>query len=414
MRLQSHKVWILCTVLFCVLLAAGCEKAPERSDDNREDYTLSLDKLSFEQYITVEEAAGQIQQLAGKRVEGLVFPRQIEMPDVKTVSEVKLTPWKPEKRELFETTLQNLWEDYNTVDWSSIQRSKQDIAVEKRNKKYLGDQFFMGGKEDKDKGLSYSYDATGFFAGDSLEDTVLTCDYCVKEFDFEWGDTVSEQDVYPLADGELSVAEAVKYTENLLNTHLAVMEKNQFEYRVQHLYVIRNDANQTYDYNMVIGRVHNGLYIDTSSDFTLSDGKCHDKLHSGKAIHAVMRHARKLDYINTRDELFAVETESEQEKIISPFWAVQQIDKEIAHVGGLSFADCGLVYLLVQDNEQAKDNMQGTLRDISHSTTYLRPVWLFMSDGGSVDYEHFDRDYHGSSVIVDALDGSMYYYEGTI
>lgn len=48
-------------------------------------------------------------------------------------------------------------------------------------------------------------------------------------------------------------------------------------------------------------------------------------------------------------------------KIISPLWAVRKIKKEIAHIGGMSFQNCGLVYLLVQKNHEAKDNVQGCI-----------------------------------------------------
>lgn len=56
--------------------------------------------------------------------------------------------------------------------------------------------YYGGQKQDKKTGFLYSYDSDGFFSGDTLNDTGQTAKFCVKEIDFEWGDTASDQDVY--------------------------------------------------------------------------------------------------------------------------------------------------------------------------------------------------------------------------
>lgn len=127
---------------------------------------------------------------------------------------------------------------------------------------------------------------------------------------------------------------------------------------------------------------------------------------------AVMRHKHSLDYVNSCRELLDIEKETEKENIISPVWALQSINKKIAHIDGFRFQDCGLVYLLAQDNKLAKDNQQDVYQQVN-KTTFLRPVWLFMSGGSGTVSDAMTRDYHGMSIVVDAVDGTLYYYEST-
>ena len=401
MRMFNKKTGIYCTLLFCIFMMTSCENAPKRGKN-----TISKEetKASSEQYVSIEEAKSQLNELEGKSVEGVYLPKHIVMPDIQKISEVKLSPWYPEQKEDLEKVIKSTWSDYEKVDWASI---KETTFSSKKDDTYYGRQ-----KKDEETGFLYSYDSDGFFCGYSLNDTELTGDSCVKEFDFEWGDAASEEDVYRLEDGDILVSEAVSYTEDLFNENVSELEKSLFEYKVQHLYVMKNAETGYYDFNMVIGRIYNGVFIDTSSDFNLSQGKSYDKTHCGTHMIAIMRHKNSLEYVNSCKELFAIETESEKEKIISPIWAARLINKEIAHIGGLSFSDCGLVYLLVQDNKLVKDNAQDAYQQVNE-TTYLRPVWLFMSAGSGTAFETMTKDTHGASVVVDALDGTLYYYEGT-
>lgn len=401
MKMFNKKTGIFCTLLFCIFVMAGCENAPkrEKNDDFKEGMTVSS-----EQYVSIEEAKNQLQKLEGKSIEGVYLPEHILMPDIQKISEVKLSSWYPKQKGDLEEILKNMWNDYGKVDWTQI---KEKTFTNKNDNTYYGSE-----KQDEKTGFLYSYDSDGFFSGDSLNDTEMTGESCVKEFDFEWGDTTSEEDVYQLEDGDVLVSEAISYTEDLFNENVSELEKSLFKYKVQHLYVMKNAETGCYDFNMVIGRIYNGIFIDTSSDFSLSQGKSYDKVHCGTHMIAIMRHKNSVDYVNSCRELFDIETEAEKEKIISPIWAVQLINKEIAHVDGLSFSDCGLVYLLVQDNQLIKDNVQDVYQQVNE-TTYLRPVWLFMSAGSGAAFETMTKDNHGISVVVDALDGTLYYYEGT-
>lgn len=84
------------------------------------------------------------------------------------------------------------------------------------------------GKSDKKTGKTYSYSSMGFFSGNSLGDEPEpSMDNCVKKYNFEWGEVASKQDKYALQDGELSVLDAVTYTEGLFNKHMRSFEKEK-------------------------------------------------------------------------------------------------------------------------------------------------------------------------------------------
>lgn len=120
MRMFNRKTGMFCTLLFCIFMITGCENAPKRgqNDDLKEET-----KASSEQYVSVEEAKNQLHELEGKNMEGIYLPKQIGMPDIQKVSEVKLTPWYTKQRENLETAIKNMWIDYEKVDWASIKKT---------------------------------------------------------------------------------------------------------------------------------------------------------------------------------------------------------------------------------------------------------------------------------------------------
>lgn len=234
-------------------------------------------------------------------------------------------------------------------------------------------------KEDNISGCVYSLDTDGFFCGDSGCMDEMSDTLCIKSYDFMQGDTASKKDIYNMKDGEISVYNAVVYTEKLLNNNLSNVEDNQFTYKVQQLDVLADrDGNLGYNcFNMIIGRIYNGTDINVSSDFYRTNKlvKPYDKIHGGTNILAIMNHKNKLDYINMLTESFGATQISSNEKIISPLWAVQMAGEQVAHTGNISFNRCGLIYVLEQDRNG--DGMEKT----SNNETYLRPVWLFAKKG---------------------------------
>lgn len=398
------KIGIICVLFLTMCFLPGCQSAPDKTDTDKGE---SIEKiLASAQYVSLSEARKQVEKLKGKKIDGLYFPEQIQMPDVQSVSEVKLTPYHWEDENDMIQAIRTLWRDYNSVNWKTV---KEKILTRKSDSAY-----FAKEKTDKKTKFHYGYDTSGFFSADSIvvSGTELDVSSCVAEYDFEWGDTASGTAIYPMEDGEVSVPDAVEYTERELNKYLSPIEKNQFTYKIQHLYVMKNPDTGFHDYKMVIGRVYKGIALDTSANFNLPAGSYYDKVHSGAHIVAIMRHRQSLDSIINGTESLEIGEESEKDTVISPFWAVRQIDREIAHVNGLRFEDCGLVYLLVQKNPNVKDKEQGVYGEVD-DTTYLRPMWVFMSEGGTNDFASRTKDYHGNSALVDALDGTLYYYMDT-
>lgn len=398
------KIMLFCTFIFLLAVVNGCEKAPA---DNKEEGNANRIDLQSEKLVSIEEAKEQLSSLQGKKVNNFVFPEYIDMPDIDEISVVKLSTWSSEHNDLFvlEEMLNSMWSDYKMVDWTSI--DEQRFTVE-TNEDYLAIQ-----KEDAETGYLYSFDTDGFFCGDSLNDTELMVSSCVKEYSFEWGDSASKEDIYKLVDGEISIYEAVTCTEALFNGNLTELEENQFDYKVQHLYVMESEASGYYEFNMVIGRVYKNLNVNTSSDFYLTEGKAYDKLHCGAHFITIMRHKNKLDYVNICNELFGIEAEVDYQEIISPLWAVQQMDKQVAHIDGMDFDRCGLLYVLVQDNRYYNDDKQDVYQSVN-DTTYLRPVWLFAKSSNGFGFDTLTNDNYGVCIMVDAIDGTLYYYEGSI
>ncbi|MCD7709588.1 MAG: hypothetical protein LUI02_06915 [Clostridiales bacterium] len=408
MKKISKKLRSCALVLAMAFVAAGiagCEQAPDQESDNSTEV-----ELTSEQYVTVAEAKEQARELAGGSLDGIYFPDYIALPEGDSVSTIKLTPWhmtEDDSDKILEA-VQGIWQDYGSVDWSQIEDSYTYDSP--------GDYYWAVEKHDEDTGRWFSYDANGFFCVNSLQGMgMLYGDSCVKSYDFEWGDEAGE-DTWQLMDGECSVSEAVETVEGLLNEYLSPLEDNAFTYRVQHLYVMKNPDTGCYEYNISIGRVYEDMAVETSSHYEFNTtGQYYDVVHSGAHSIALMRHKGVLDCFNvvTRNALISIESAEEEESIISPIWAAQQIKDEIAHANRMSFSDVGLVYVLEQDNAEAEDHMQDTFQAID-DTTYLRPVWAFLATPSSSSlYSGNTQDSHGECVLVDAVTGELYHYDCT-
>lgn len=379
-----RKVRLISLLILCISLLVGCEKNPKQTEEETE---VDFD-LTSEQYVTLQEAKEQAEKLQGKNVKGFVFPENIVLPDGEKISDVKLTPWylgghkeiqtmeREKALEFIEPdmieVIQNTWGGYDKIDWNS---AKKKIFTDKH------DEYSWCQQRDKKTGAVCNFDTYGFFSGDSLNDTALKVTSSDKEYNFLWGDTATEEDVYPLVDGEMSVPDAVAYTENLLNANLSKLEDGQFQYKVQHLYAVKNKDTEKYDFNIIIGRVYQGMNLDTIPSFSIrTKGQYHDKIHSGEMITAIMRRRESLSYINMGTELLKTEQETVLDQVISPYWAVSQMNQEMAGTGGMKFDNCGLVYLLMQDNYDAKRKEQGIFsfkgffcRRVKYGITHCSP-----------------------------------------
>lgn len=412
MRMFNRKTGFICALLFCILLLSGCEDAPEqRAQETAEKDAggAAAESLSVlddvDQYVSLGEAREQIQQMEGKDMDGIYLPKHMMMPDSEEIYDLELTPWRMEQGEDMLSALEHLWKDYAAVDWENIPDANE--LIPDGEVKIAGFQ-----KTDEETGFVYAYSPEGHLFGDSLK-SQPDKNACVEAFDFEWGDTAAESDVYPLSDGEVSVPDAVAFTEELFNTYMSVLEKKKFTYKVQHLYVLKN--GDACDFYMVLGKLYKGMPVSNSCLFQVTSGQAdYGNAHGGVIMEAVMRHKNCLDQVNSVNELLGVKAETKLEKLISPLWAVKKISEEVAHIGGLRFQHCGLFYMKQQDNSQMEEMYRDSVHSLAEGgPTRLRPVWLFMAPAGGAVYDTGVLGMHGTSIIVDAVDGELYYYDMT-
>lgn len=405
----KRQVIVAGLLLVCMSVMGGCEEAPVSPGDGDVGKEGEISLEDSQQYVSLEEARKQAEELEGNTVEDFCFPKHIEVPKVQEAGVFKVSSEDKRSLEEIKSAMGNIWTDYHTIDWGMAKDTYPYEIPEDYDMR-------VEGREDEKTGWWYSVSLTNGlygFAAASLKNMEENPASLVAGYDFEWGDTVTE-DSYMLKDGEYTVSEAVSYTERVLNESLRQSGENQSEYKVQQLYVTREHGEDDYcSFNMLVGKVLDGVVIDTSSSFEIHSGSYYDKVHSGVSLRVTMRDKNHIGYVNTSESLFGIEEESETDKIISPWYAVLLMNEQIAHVGQMSFSDCGLVYLMVQDNAKAENHEQDLFQGIN-DCTYLRPMWVFMSKpaGGSVIYA--TNNSHGKSIIVDAIDGTLYYYESTV
>lgn len=396
---KSGKILLFCTFVFCITLVGGCEDAPAPVN---EEGIESQAALESDKFVSVEEAKDQLGELEGKTVSGIVFPEHIVMPDTDEIPVLELSPWNEKHSDMYvlEETLGHIWDPYKEADWSSAEERKFT------NPGY--DESYAGiTKRDKSTGYAFSIDSDGLIYGNSLENSgdigLPSVSSCIAEYDFEWGDPETS-DVYELEDGEISVHDAVSYTEALFKDYVSGLEEDMFEYRVQQLYVIKEDEGYC-DFNIVVGRCYKKINICTTGSYHDEGEEEYDFLHEGDQILVVMRHKNTLDFVDVWKGLYNAEVLTGSQEIVSPLWAVQLIEGEIAHIGNMHLNKCGLLYVLVEDN---KTEISGSSKG---KKRYLRPVWLFAQDGRlSAMYSGFAKNIFATAVIVDALDGKLYYY----
>lgn len=173
------KIIIACTLLLCACFMTGCEDVPaDRQQDTKQEIATVEDLVS-EQYVSLREAKEQLKVLEGKNIDGLSFAETIQMPDVESISEIRLTPYHWNKEQDILGAISSLWRDYDSVDWDSVKEVKSDRPDRP--------EYFGKYRLDKKTNFVYGYDTDGYFTGDSIYETGLDISSCVAEYDFEWG-----------------------------------------------------------------------------------------------------------------------------------------------------------------------------------------------------------------------------------
>ncbi len=395
----------LCMVVLFTLLFGACEKAPEQKAFEEKE-----EQKKAEKYVSFEEAKRQIKSFEEKSVRDFHFGKPVDISEMKDISVIKLKPYRDSSPKKLEETLAAVWDMYKNTDWDKAEVNES--SREDNNRAYT--------KTDRESGNFYSCDTTtGFFAGNtkSIWERELWLDSCVKQYDFR-KESISEnqkKDAWPVGGKDVTVGEAVAYTEERLNQNLAPLEKKEFQYKVQLLYVLQDEETKNCDFSMVIGRVYRGVSLATQSDFDNNEEGKYPWRHCGSHILIIMRDGCEIDYFNVCDEVYGIASAQKQEKIISPEWAVEKMDREIAHIGGASCSFYGLVYLLTQKRgeEKTPDGFEYSYSHVDENT-YLRPYWIFASPAHWDFREGQEHDDGLEEItLIDAADGSLYYYQMT-
>ena len=245
----------------------------------------------------------------------------------------------------------------------------------------------------------------------------------LKQYDIIWGDEVKEDDVYELGGEQVSLSEAIKFAEERVNRYFPKLEDEAFEYKVQHAAISITKETKEQHFVFVMGRVYKGMPVDTCSIFCGNQVSSYNRNISGKYIFVKMKTKDEIGAFFTGDSLLNIKDVQSYEQIISPEYALYIMNKEIAHAGGMGFSEGGLIYLISQNvystyngAEKRYENTKTVAwTDETKCKTEIRPYWAFYQDytGGGFVTNNGIKDIHGISILVDAIDGSVYYYPMT-
>jgi hypothetical protein len=393
--MKRKEINILCLISCILVFLSGCESAPTLSENAKERDTLT----KSEKYVSIDEAKKEIATVAGKKIDGFEFPQYTNINDIENIYEMKLGTYCTDDINDVKNTACALWSGYNDIDWTKVE------TREYPNPSFPNYQAYA--QIDNQNNYAYSYDNYGFFMGSSLEEDSPDMRYAKTAYDIQTMEHPEEiyDDEYKLKDGSITVKKAIDFVESEINKKNK-LEKN-ITYKVQKIFIIK--SNDGYDQiSMIVGKVIDNVDIVTQSDFYFtSSNRYNKKAHIGEFILVVMTNNNEISYVNTGVPSLNITKSEKRDKIISPYWAISEMNEKIAHIGGMTFSVCDLVYIVTQDN---KEKEQGHVElHVPDESLCIRPYWLFA-------YYERDSSYinvFGESILVDALDGEVYYYEAT-
>ena len=381
MKSRSCGLFIFFIIFIFILTSCEDKPAPKTEEDATE--IIISEVPEDEQYVTLEKAKEEINDIKGKTVNGFILPDSFMSLDADSVSVLRL-------------------QAYDSDDWDKVRGVAGNICSffkelndENSKIKYVDNGGFYNSIEIKsnDKRYEFAADNGGFFFC-SDDETIGEDDGNIKKYyDLEWEEKSIDDE---------KVSSAVTDVENRLNKYLSEMEDDQFNYKVQHVFV-----SETGFIRMIIGWVYNDIPMDVCSGFSVNYDKNYNKRMSGKYIIAYYKDG-EIVYFNLGLDSISIKNEEEYEKIISPKYALQLMAGEIANEGSkMSFSKVGLVYLL----SQIGDTSYGV--SVPYNNTDIRPYWMFSTDSssGMFDMDSGVRYIHSNTILVDAIDGRVYYYD---
>ncbi|MBR0133383.1 MAG: hypothetical protein IJM14_09935 [Lachnospiraceae bacterium] len=407
------KKFILVVMIFMIgTLVCSCEKTEDNTSSSEESGTQPSSVDSEIVYVTLDEARKEADELKGNKYLDFELPEKIVMPEGNTLGiyEVSCRYMNDYQADL--ECIKNLWDDYEkteNIEMLHIENEHMDengkVLPKLKSILYVDDE--------TEPTYAYSFTRCGKIMFESKKCSWTRFIDGSKWYDFNWVDKIPEKEGCELPEGYMSVAEAVGLVEERVNQHYSVLENQQFEYRVSELTLAENSSNDTPEYYMVISKVYNGTVIDTVGEFVLNDNKRIKKIIRGDAFTVIINEKNKISGVNATGYGGAknIKEKEKTEKIISLKSALSLAKKEIATIGLENIYNAGLAYYYVLD--PVYDEHGEVHADLGPDDTWeMRPLWLFAQkkpgeNPGSA------LSGHGPSILVDAIDGTVYYFNTT-
>lgn len=386
----------LCIVSILTILLSACNKAPVREPVAGTE----LEEVQNGYYIYADKALEEMKEIRGKKIGNLEISEEINIPEQINVSTYKVTKCKVDDFGEIDDVVEKIWPDYYRIDKTNTE-----------GETYTGiDPEYIGyGFHSSDRKYTYVSDSNGYIyfnSGISFE----TSYEIVDEYDPEWGMTIPEDVEYELSDGKMKVSEAVAFTEETCNKNLYGFERGIDGYKVQHLYVVKN--NDKYSYILIVGKIIDGLPLDTAIEYYDSQDNNSEYAFSGSQFYVIINSKDKISYFHNGNYLMNIDKKEDYDKLLSPLSALKVVEDEIADVAIGKLDQCGLVYLMKQ-KRIVVDGIQMAFSIDSEEETELRPFWMFSKGNDDINGYNGNNDYHGTTILIDALDGSAFYFDAS-
>lgn len=382
---------IIIVLLLCFLLQSCAEAPKKESPDN------GLKEWREEDiYVSPDEAKRQLSEIEANGYAGLTLSSHFNMSDFSEIGVYTFSGVKSDNPTYSKDWLMELWSGADSF-----------FASELREEKYCFDDGTCYGVAYFSENEACSFEWEGFMYGEGL--IIDGEPELVKAYDFLWGDEAGE-DEYELSDGTMKIKDAVSFVEEKLNSCSMKETEGVGQYKVQHLYVLKTDGNDFCDYKMKVGRILENVPMDTAGRYYCFDNAT--KYHvEGSELDVVMRKCSSIDEISNENGVFVFDKIESHDKLISPKYAMDKIKNEITLVGIDSFEQHGLVYLrlLLNDEYIDENGNKPTEEEMLSVPIYVRPYWMFMNKNESQNCGNWDA--HRDICLVDAIDGTVYYYD---
>ena len=408
------------------LFFASCSKKPENHESaaptgslNPVESAESVEQIDDkeeepEKYVDIAAAKEQIKELAGNDYLGFIVPSNMILPENNEVFDMELAGYYCTDGEFYYNATKGICpfiEEVKPETADNVIDRTYDNVINSGNKMW---QYFV------QKGnIWYGWMSIGSI-GASRYDNITFSDI-IKQYDFLWGDKVEREETYELDGKQVSLLEMSEFTEKVVNEYFAPTENNEFEYKVQHAAVSINSETGRNNFVFSMGRIYKGIPMDTCSNFNKYQAD-YEKNNSGRYILAVMDRENELAYFNAPNCNLKIKESVKKETVISPKYALYLMNKEIAHAGRMGFAKGGLLYLETQEVYKSYHLSEGMIKseivgEVNDGVckTEMHPFWAFYQESREKGFNTNSgiRDSHGISILVDAIDGSVYYYPNT-